>query len=134
MALDLIFGVPSRGQRANHSDYICELKDRMDRAYEFVWNGLRSAATRRAYKYQYGVKHREFARNERVWFYSPRRRSEKYLKWCLLYQRRFVVVEKVGTVNYRIKLEKRGNSFLTHVDKLKKCLGLEETKKMRHQR
>lgn len=66
---------------------------------------------------------REFASNDRVWYYSPRKRSGKYLKFCFLYQGPFIIVEMVGPVNYRIKLEKEGNSFVTLVDKLKKCLG-----------
>lgn len=41
-----------------------------------------------------------------VWYYSIRSRSGKYSKWCLLYQGLLIVVEKVGPVNYKIKLEK----------------------------
>lgn len=125
MAVDLIFGVPPRDHGVNHSDYVCELKERLDQAYELVRNELKTAAQRRADRYQYGVKPREFDIGEKVWYYSPRRRQGKYAKWCLLYQGPFVIVDKVGPVNYRLKLEKGGNSFVTHVDKLKRCLGLE---------
>ena len=57
-----------------------------------------------------------------VWLYSPRRYSGRCPKWQRLYSGPYLVVKQLGAVNVVLQKTARTKRFVSHVDKLKRCL------------
>ena len=127
--LDLVYGRPPDADLANatYSSYVRDLADRMESAYRLVREQLQSAAERRKRTYDLRVRPKEFAKGQRVWYFTPRRYQGRTPKWQRLYTGPFLVVERSGAVNYRIQKTVNSQPFLVHVDKLRLCYDAEST-------
>ena len=58
-----------------------------------------------------------------VYHYSPRRFVRRSPKWQRIYNGPFLIVQRVGPVNVKLQATRRSAPFITHIDKLKLCLG-----------
>ena len=54
--------------------------------------------------------------------YNPRRYTGRCPKWQRLYTGPYLVVQRLGMVNLVVQKSRRSKRFVTHVDKLKRCL------------
>ena len=100
----------------------------MMKTYERVRNTLKTVAKRRKRTYDFKIKQTEFATGQRVWYYYPRRyvkRSQKFQFFCVC---PYVVVKRVGPVNYFIRKNDKTPGFVVHVDKLKLCKEVDDLK------
>ncbi len=69
------------------------------------------------------VRPQVFKRGIWVWYYNPRRFRHKSPKWQRNYTGPFLVIKNLDPVNVVLQLNRRAKPFVTHVDKLKRCLG-----------
>lgn len=96
MPVDLVYGTPASARYDGPSDYVNDLRDRLEEAYAAVRRHCGTAAERRGNKYYRSVRDPTFEVGERVWHYLPRRRQSRYYKWESLYLGPFRIVAKRG--------------------------------------
>ena len=124
MPLDLVMGVPKEdeGQPQSTDAYVQNLKEKTEAAYEIARRELRVAAERRKKTYDVRVKKTDFAVNDWVWYWYPRRYTKKSPKWQSMYTGPYLIVRVIEPVNFVLQKSSRSKPFV-HMDKLKRCFG-----------
>ena len=124
MPLDLLMGLPpeERNDESNVDDYVANQQEIAESAYRIAREQLRTAAQRRKNEYDARVKVNEFSVGDWVWYYYPRRYSRKSPKWQRCYVGPYLIVRAIPPVNFVIQKTQRSTPFVTHIDKLKKCM------------
>ena len=123
--LDVILGVPpAEEQHAGSCDaFVDEKLKVMRKAYGLARENLGCRAERAKKGYDMRVKPTRYEVGQWVYYYCPRKYVRRSPKWQRMYTGPFLIVQKVGPVNVRLQASKRSAPFISHVDKLKHCLG-----------
>jgi hypothetical protein len=58
-----------------------------------------------------------------VWYYYPRRYTQRSQKWQRFYIGPLLVVKQLGAVNFVIQKSAKATPMVVHIDKLKLCRG-----------
>ena len=121
--VDLVLQNPETMPAENWSinDFVARKQEIMLQAYASARSSLGVAAGRRKRTYDFGVETIEFRPQQKVWYYYPRRFLKRSKKFQFEYAGPYVVVKKLGAVNYLIKKNDRTPAFVVHADKLKAC-------------
>lgn len=126
MAIDLMYGTAPSEPDLTPSKYIRKIRNAMEKSYALVRSHLQTSARRRADKYFPTVKACTFEPGQKVWYFTPRRKTGQVVKWNLCYTGPYCIIAQKSLVTYEIAPVAGGRSFVVHVDKLKKCGGGEE--------
>ena len=125
MPVDVAMGLPREevngGQHVD--DYVAVHQERAESAYRLVREHLKENAQRRKVAYDVRVKKSEFSIGDWVWYFYPRRYPRKSPKWQRSYIGPFLIVRAIPPVNYVLQRTSRSQTFVVHVDKLKRCHG-----------
>jgi hypothetical protein len=124
--IDLVLAVGDdepEGVGASTDEYVQELLDRQRKAHDLARQHLGEAAQRRKREYDVRVKNREFKVGDRVWYYYPRRYKGRSPKWSKMYTGPYLIVREIPPCNFVLQKSSRSQSFVTHTDKLKMCMG-----------
>jgi hypothetical protein len=108
-----------KDEELSTNEFIANKQMLMMKSYDIVRSNLKVAAERRKKTYDFKVKQTEFLPNQKVWYYYPRRYVKRSQKFQCMYTGPYVVVRKIGELNYLIQKDSKSNSFVVHVDKLK---------------
>jgi len=123
--LDVVLGVPA--EEEPHAGSCDEFVDRkvqvMRKAYELARENLGCRAERAKKGYDMRVRPTRYNVGQWVYHYSPRRFVRRSPKWQRMYSGPFLIVQRVGPVNVKLQASRRSAPFITHIDKLKLCLG-----------
>jgi hypothetical protein len=103
----------------NVEDYVDEVEKNIRYSHQLARECLRKATNRRKKYYDLKVNSTTYQKNDWVWYYYPRRYSGKSPKWQRHYTGPFLVIEKLGPVNYIIQKSLKADPIIVHVDKLK---------------
>ena len=103
------------------NDFVARKQEVMLQAYASARSSLGVAASRRKRTYDFGVKTTEFRPQQKVWYYYPRRFLKRSKKFQFVYTGPYVVVKRLGAVNYLIRKNDRTPAIVVHADKLKAC-------------
>jgi len=124
LPLDLAYGVdPAESQAADSFEhFVSRQQDRLREAYALARDALGRAVSRNKRNYDLRARPEEFTVGTWVWLYSPRRYTGRCPKWQKLYSGPYLVVQRLGPVNLILQRSARAKRFITHVDKLKRCL------------
>jgi hypothetical protein len=104
----------------DYIDYVNKLHKTLDEVYEAARLTSAAAAQLRKRTYDATVKCVEFQVGEPVALRRESLKPGEYKKWTLLYDGPFVVVERLGDVNYVIQREPVGEKRTVNVDRLKR--------------
>ena len=123
--LDVVFGVPEEDREfyKSHDEFVERKMDVMRRAYLLARESTGVSAGRNKRNYDVRVKAGRYQVGQWAYYYSPRRYVGRSPKWQRMYSGPYLVTEVLGPVNVRIQLSRRSQPFVTHIDKLKPCLG-----------
>ena len=102
-------------------DYVDEVERSIRYSHQLARECLRAQTNRRKKYYDLKVNAKSYQRNDWVWYYFPRRYTGKSPKWQRQFTGPFLVVEKLGPVNYIIQRSSKADPIIVHVDKLKSC-------------
>jgi transposase InsO family protein len=116
--LDLWLQAPN-AEQLNADDYVDALTERMRYAADIVRQNLQMQACTNKRYYDVKVRQQRFLRGDWVYYFVPRRRPGKCIKWQKLYDGPFLVIDVVGPVNCIIQRSPKAQPIVTHVDKLK---------------
>ena len=120
--IDLLYGCPENDEHFNSAhDFIAKRQCEIRRRYADVREKTKKAAERQKKFYDLRLHIQSFKPGDSVWYFYPRRRMGRSPKWQKWYTGPYLVVERVGPVNYKIQRTKRSVPIVVHVDKLKLC-------------
>jgi transposase InsO family protein len=123
--VDILFGVPREEEiewRSMNDFVDCKIQI-MRESFQLVREQLGKAAEKSKKYYDLRVKSAEYSVNQWVWHYSPRRYVKRSPKWQRMYDGPYLVIRVINAVNYVIQKSPKSIPFVTHIDKLKPCLG-----------
>jgi len=69
------------------------------------------------------VKSKQFEVGQWVWYYYPRRYTNRSPKWSKFYDGPYLIVRRIPPCDYVIQRTKRSAQLVVHADKLKPCYG-----------
>jgi len=123
--LDIVLGVPAEEEpHAGSCDAFVDEKVRvMRKAYALARANLGCRAERAKKGYDMRVRPTRYIVGQWVYHYCPRRFVRRSPKWQRMYSGPFLIVQRVGPVNVKLQASRRSAPFITHIDKLKLCLG-----------
>ena len=73
-------------------------------------------------RYDASVKPKQFAENEEVLLFDPRKKRGQFTKWSVTWVGPFVVKKHLNDCNYVIEKSAKRRSFVVHVDQMRKYL------------
>jgi len=123
--LDIIHGVPP-GEEQHYESYdafVDQKVDIMRKAYQLAREHLGTSAERAKKYYDLKVRPAGYHVGQWVWYHCPRRYVGRSPKWQRFYTGPFLVTGVMGPVNVRLQQSKRSQPLISHIDKLKLCLG-----------
>ena len=123
MPLDLIMGLPTEeaGPPRSMHDFVVQMREKAETAYEIAREKLRISADRRKASYDIRVRELKYNVGDWVWYHYPRKYRSKSPKWQKNYAGPYLVVRVIEPVNYVIRRSARAKPFVVHGDKLKRC-------------
>jgi len=123
--IDLMYGgPPDKGNvTTSYGNYAEEKVDKMQKAYHLVRQHLGENALRMKKYYDVKVTPQIFLPGTWVWYYYPRRYLRKSPKWQRMFTGPFLITKVLDPVNVVLQLNRHSKPFVTHVDKVKLCLG-----------
>ena len=123
--LDMAYGVPEEEQEHYESfdGYADKKIQLMRQAYKIAREHLGRSAERSKRTYDMRVRPAVYSVGQWVYYYYPRRYKGKSPKWQRLFTGPYLVTKVTGPVNVQLQQTKRSQPFITHVDKLRPCLG-----------
>ena len=122
--VDLVYGTGDLPTEAtNYDDFVENVKDRMQTAYDLVRKHIGEAALRNKKYYDMRVKPVKYNVGDWVYYYNPRKYQGRQDKWCRKYTGPFCVIRIPGPVNVELQRNKKSRAFIVHIDKVKPYLG-----------
>ena len=115
--IDLMLQPPP--EQFTTEDFVDLTERNMRYAYNLVRTQLQTQAARRKRYYDMKLHRNVFQKHDWVWYFHPRRRTGKSIKWQRLYTGPYLVIDKVGPVNFIIQRSARADPMVVHIDKLK---------------
>ena len=120
--LDLIYGQPEEEKEAvRYCDYVFNWKEKIAEAYTLAREQLGTVAERSKKRYDMKVRPKALKVGDFVWYYCPRRIVGKSPKLQRNFSGPYLLKEFCGPVNVRLQKSPRSDTFVTHLDKIKKC-------------
>jgi len=123
MPIDLAMGLPpdESNDCATVDEYVARQQRLADETYQLVRQHLGQNAQRRKSAYDARVRKNEYKEGNWVWYYYPRRFTNKSPKWQRNFTGPYRIVRTIPPVNYVLQRSRRSKPFVVHADKLKKC-------------
>lgn len=123
--IDLVLGgiVSEEEHHDSHDEYVKRIQARHRQSYALARDHLRAAAERRKDDYDVKVKEVKFNVGDWVWYYYPRRYTQRSPKWSKNYDGPFLIVRIIAPSDYVIQRTKQSRPQVVHQDKLKQCYG-----------
>lgn len=120
MNIDLLSDVQIADSYDKLEDYVDVMRQCMHTAYRIVHEQLNTVFQRAKRRYDVRVRACHFKVGDKVWYYSPRKFSNRSPKWTLQTSGPFEIVRCVNDVNYVIKKTNSRFAFTVHVDRLRR--------------
>jgi len=123
--IDLMYGGPPDDNQTivNYGNYVEEKVGKMQKAYHLIRQHLGNSALRMKKYYDVKVKPQKFTPGSWVWYYYPRRYLRRSPKWQRMFTGPFLITRTLDPVNVVLQFNKHSKPFVTHIDKIKLCLG-----------
>ena len=123
--IDLVLAVEDEPEEIGTSpdQFVNDLLQRQRRGHKLAREHLGQAAERRKKEYDLHVRSQSFTVGDWVYYYYPRRYKGRSPKWSKMYTGPFLIVRTIPPCNFVLQKTARSSPFVTHADKLKKCLG-----------
>jgi len=117
---DIAYCLSTPGPQPNYDDFVEGVRTKLTEAYELVRVNLGAAALRNKRYYDMKARPETYNVGDLVYYFNPRKFSNRSEKWARKYTGPFRVVKVLSPVNLVLQ-RNRGKTFVTHVDKIKYC-------------
>ena len=123
MPLDLIIGRPKDPHIPTENEYAQQLREKLEGAHEIARKNLKMAAVSQKRYYNVKVKESGLKKGDRVWVHFPTKKTGLSPKLTCKWQGPFTVLECIGEVNYKVRLNPRNKAKVVHRDRLRPYFG-----------
>ena len=123
MPIDLAMGLPPGESNCdvNVDEFVVKQQQLADQTYQLVRQNLGQYAQRRKALYDAKVRKSEHSSGDWVWYYYPRKFTNKSPKWQRNYTGSYRIIRVIPPVNFVLQKSQRSKPFVVHADKLNKC-------------
>jgi len=123
MPIDLVMGLPPREANDSQSvdDFVARQQEIAEESYQLARQHLAQNAQRRKSAYDVRVRKSKYDIGDWVWYYYPRKYTQKSPKWQRNFTGPYRVMRVIPPVNYVLQKSPRAKPFVVHADKLKRC-------------
>ena len=123
MPIDLVMGLPPREANGSQSvdDFVARQQEIAEESYQLARQHLAQNAQRRKSAYDVRVRKSKYDIGDWVWYYYPRKYTQKSPKWQRNFTGPYRVMRVIPPVNYVLQKSPRAKPFVVHADKLKRC-------------
>jgi len=118
---DIAYGLLPPESEPCYDDFVEEVRNKMVTAHDVVRDKLRIAAARNKRYYDLRVKYVPFKVGDLVFYYNPRKYAGRSEKWARKYTGPFRIVKELSPVTMLLQAQRGRKTFVSHVDKLKRC-------------
>jgi hypothetical protein len=120
---DIMYGKPPCSDYMCETDYVIDLKDKLESVYSFARQELKISANRQKRYYDLTVFGKPYERGDFVWLYQPRNKIGICPKLQKLWQGPYLVLDCMGHAVYKIQDKPCGKIKVVHFDRLKPYKG-----------
>ena len=123
MPIDLVMGLPPREANDSQSvdDFVARQQEIAEESYQLARQHLAQNAQRRKSAYDVRVRKSKYDIGDWVWYYYPRKYTQKSPKWQRNFTGPYRVMRVIPPVSYVLQKSPRAKPFVVHADKLKRC-------------
>ena len=123
MPVDVVMGLPTEEVNGSQSvdEFVARQQELAEDAFQLVRQHLAQNASRRKSAYDVRVRKAEYSVGDWVWYYYPRKFTQKSPKWQRNYTGPYKIVRVIEPVNFVLRKTPRSAPFVVHMDKIKKC-------------
>ena len=120
-----MFGIPNDEEEhyESYDAFVNQKINIMRQSYQLARDEIGVSANRGKRYYDMRVKPRQYQTGQWVYYFSPRRYLRRSPKWQKMYTGPFLVIKVLGPVNVLLQAKEKSTPFVSHIDKLKICLG-----------
>ena len=118
MPIDLMIGQPKDINPITYGEYNERQRETIEKAFKIARKGLEKAAITQKKNYDVNVKGSKLDIGSRVWCYFPPTKLKLSSKLTRKWQGPFIIVDKLGDLNYKIQLNPRCKIKVVHRDRL----------------
>ncbi len=108
---------------ASSGHYCSTLRESLLKAHEVARNHLKRAAQKQSASPDVKKELKHYQPGNLVWYFTENKKEGVSPKLQPLFDGPFLVIRKMGDLNYEIQLDKRGRRKIVHHDKLKPYVG-----------
>jgi len=123
MPVDVVMGLPPEEVNGSQSidEFVVRQQELAEDAFQLVRQHLGQNASRRKSTYDTRVRKTEYLVGDWVWYYYPRKFTQKSPKWQRNYTGPYKITRVIEPVNFVLQKIPRSAPFVVHMDKIKKC-------------
>ena len=123
MPVDVVMGLPSEEVNGSQSvdEFVVRQQELAEDAFQLVRQHLGQNASRRKSTYDMRVRKAEYLVGDLVWYYYPRKFTQKSAKWQRNYTGPYKIIRVIEPVNFVLRKTPCSAPFVVHMDKMKKC-------------
>ena len=123
MPVDVVMGLLSEEVNGSQSvdEFVARQQELAEDAFQLARQHLGQNASRRKSTYDMRVRKAEYSVGDWVWYYYPRKFTQKSPKWQCNYTGPYKIIRVIEPVNFVLRKTPRSAPFVVHMDKIKKC-------------
>jgi len=106
-----------------YSEFVEEQRRNFRDGFDRARDALGLSADRSKKRYNMRVRPNVYAAGDWIFYFCPRHRVGRSLKWQNFYSGLYLIVEILGMVNVRIQKSAKASAMVVHVVKIKMCCG-----------
>jgi transposase InsO family protein len=124
LPIDIIYGKPPNTEIFQDDEYVDQLRERLENAYEYARTHLKKSALRQKTYYNQKIHGSSFVKGDFVWWNRPKRNIGLCPKLQKPWDGPFLVLKKINDSIYQIQKDKNSEKKIVHFNRLKLYEGM----------
>jgi hypothetical protein len=121
LPLDICLPSETEPIELDHEAYVKELKERLALMFNCVKQNTETTIDKTKIAYDRKVRCSSYVIGDKVWLLNSEKKKGSSPKLAKAWKGPYVVIDKIGPVNYKIKMPNAKKRTIVHVNRLKKC-------------
>jgi hypothetical protein len=105
----------------DHEAYVKELKERLELMFNYVKQNTEVKIEKAKIAYDRKVRCSSYQIGDKVWLLNCEKKKGTSPKLAKAWKGPYVIIDKIGPVNYKIKMPNGTKRSIVHINRLKKC-------------
>jgi hypothetical protein len=119
--LDIMFSLPEHAKHVSRTEWVCDLRQKLEDAHEHARTSTKSAMLRQKKYHDSKLSYEQFQAGDQVYVYFPQRKVGISPKLMSFWRGPFTVTSKFSDVTYKVCCGRKGKEQVIHVDRMRIC-------------